>query len=309
MNRSNGIGPDSAISAVTSDLTDMVIFERMWLGISIFVTDRSIRPDEIAAEAEARGFDSIWFPEHSHIPASRATPWGGRQGAPPLPEQYSRTLDTFVALTAAAAATSRIRLGTGITLLAQRDPIWTAKEVATLDYLSGGRVSFGIGYGWNKEEMASHGVHYSERRALLREKVLMMKALWTEEEASFEGEHLSLEPSWAWPKPVQSPHPPILMGADAGPKTIADMAEFCDGWMPLAGRHDIAAHVERVRERLRAAGRDPSTFQIIASTAKPDTLSRLREIGVDGAILGLPSRSREEVLTRLDDLTRSVDLA
>lgn len=280
----------------------------MWLGISIFVTDRSIRPDEIASEAEARGFDSIWFPEHSHIPVSRHTPWGGREGAPPLPEQYSRTLDTFVALTAAASATSRIRLGTGITLLAQRDPIWTAKEVATLDYLSGGRVSFGIGYGWNKEEMASHGVRYGDRRALLREKMLIMKALWTEEEASFRGEHLTLEPTWAWPKPVQTPHPPIIMGADAGPKTIADMAEFCDGWMPLASRHDLAGRVEEVRSAVAAAGRDPSRFQVIASTVRPDQRESLAEIGVQGAIFGLPSRGRDEVLTRLDELSQALGL-
>lgn len=280
----------------------------MWLGISIFVTDQSIRPEEIAAEAEARGFDSIWFPEHSHIPTSRATPWGGREGAPPLPDQYSHTLDTFVALTAAASVTTRIRLGTGITLLAQRDPIWTAKEVATLDYLSGGRVSCGIGYGWNKEEMASHGVLYSERRALLREKVLMMKALWTEDEASFRGEHLTLEPSWAWPKPVQKPHPPIIMGADAGPRTVADMAEFCDGWMPLASRHDLAGRIDGVRGAVAAAGRDPGQFQVIASTVKPEQQESLAEIGVDGAIFGLPSRGREEVLTRLDELTRALGL-
>ncbi len=286
----------------------MVIFKQMWLGISIFVTDRSIRPDEIASEAEARGFDSIWFPEHSHIPASRLTPWGGREGAPPLPEQYSRTLDTFVALTAAASVTSRIRLGTGITLLAQRDPIWTAKEVATLDYLSGGRVSFGIGYGWNKEEMASHGVRYGERRALLREKVLMMKSLWTEEEASFQGEHLTLEPSWAWPKPVQKPHPPIIMGADAGPRTVADMAEFCDGWMPLASRHDLAGRIDEVRGAVAAAGRDPTHFQVIASTVKPEQRESLAEVGVDGAIFGLPSRGRDEVLPRLDELTRTLGL-
>ncbi|MCO6502683.1 MAG: LLM class F420-dependent oxidoreductase [Acidimicrobiales bacterium] len=281
----------------------------MWFGLSIFVTDKSIRPDEVAVEAEARGFDSLWFPEHSHIPASRETPWGGVEGAPPLPEMYWRTLDTFVALTAAAMVTEKLRLGTGITLLAQRDPIWTAKEVASLDHISGGRVLFGIGYGWNKEELASHGVAYNERRALLREKMLIMKSLWTEDEASFQGEHLKLEPSWAWPKPVQKPHPPVIMGAEAGPRTIADMVEFCDGWMPLATRHDIAGKVEQVRESVAAAGRDPSTFQIIASNARPETLDTLREIGVDGAIFGLPSKGRDDVMSRLDHLTEALDLA
>ena len=222
---------------------------------------------------------------------------------------YWRTLDTFVALTAAAMVTEKLRLGTGITLLAQRDPIWTAKEVASLDHISGGRVLFGIGYGWNKEELASHGVAYNERRALLREKMLIMKSLWTEDEASFQGEHLKLEPSWAWPKPVQKPHPPVIMGAEAGPRTIADMVEFCDGWMPLATRHDIAGKVEQVRESVAAAGRDPSTFQIIASNARPETLDTLREIGVDGAIFGLPSKGRDDVMSRLDHLTEALDLA
>ncbi len=193
----------------------------MKYGVLIFPTDTSIRPDDLAREVEARGFNSLWFPEHSHIPSSRVTPWGGARDAPPLPDWYWHTLDQYVALAYAATATTTLRLGAGITLLAQRDPIWTAKQVASLDHLSGGRVMFGIGYGWNKEEMAQHGTAYLERRALLREKVLMMKALWTQDEASYEGELLSLEPSWAWPKPVQKPHPPIVMGAAAGPKTIA----------------------------------------------------------------------------------------
>jgi probable F420-dependent oxidoreductase len=278
----------------------------MWLGISIFITDQSIRPDEIAREVEDRGFRSIWFPEHSHIPVSRETPWGGKQGAPPLPDYYGRTLDTFVALSYAASATTKLRLGAGISLVAQRDPIWTAKEVATLDHLSGGRVEFGIGYGWNKEEMGHHGVAYSQRRAVLREKVLLMKSLWTEDEAEFRGEHLVLEPSWAWPKPVQEPHPPILMGAEAGPRTIADMVEFCDGWLPLATRHDIEGQVERVRSAVAEAGRDPDRFRIVASSARPEQLDQLRELGADGAILGLPSRGRDEVLRRLDELATSV---
>ena len=219
----------------------------MKYGVFIFPTDQSIRPDVLAKEAEDRGFESFWVPEHSHIPTSRVTPWGGQKDAPPLPEQYWRTHDQFLALAFAAAATSKIKLGTGITLLAQRDPIWTAKEVATLDTLSGGRLEFGIGYGWNKEEMAQHGTDYLDRRALLREKVLMMKSLWTEEEASFDGDVLSLEPSWAWPKPAQRPHPPIIMGAAAGPRTLADIVEFCNGWLPNAARHDIAGQVKRVR--------------------------------------------------------------
>ena len=273
----------------------------MKFGVTIFPTDTAIRPDELAPEVERRGFDSLWFPEHSHIPVSRETPWGGQKGAPPLPEQYWRTLDQFVALNAAAMATTELKVASGIALLAQRDPIWTAKEVATVDQLSGGRLIFGIGYGWNKEEMASHGTSYHERRALLREKVLMMKALWSEEEASFDGELLSLEPSLAWPKPVQKPHPPIVMGASAGPKTIADMVEFCDGWLPNAQRVDIAGQVARVRGAVEQAGRDPDAFEITAFGAKTHMVDDLKAAGVDRASFTLPPLGADAVLPKLDE--------
>ena len=274
----------------------------MKYGVLIFATDTSIRPDDLAREVEARGFDSLWLPEHSHIPSSRVTPWGGVKDAPPLPDQYWHSLDLYVALAYAAAATTTLRLGAGITLLAQRDPIWTAKEVASLDHLSGGRVTFGIGYGWNREEMAQHGTAYLERRALLREKVLMMKALWTQDESFYEGELLTLEPSWAWPKPVQRPHPPIVMGAAAGPKTLADMVEFCDGWMPIATRHDIAGDIDRVTQAIGDAGRDPQAFQIIAHGAKSDAIEALAEAGVDEAIFTLPPLGADVVIPRLDKL-------
>ncbi len=205
----------------------------MKLGVSIFPTDKTIDPGSLAKAAEDLGFESLWFPEHSHIPTSRETPWGGRAGAPPLPEMYWRTHDQFVALMAAAASTSTLKVASGITLVAQRDPIWLAKQVATVDALSGGRLIFGIGYGWNKEELAHHGVEYTERRALLREKILMMKELWTQEEAAYAGDLIQLQPSWSWPKPTQQPHPPIIMGGAAGPKTFAHIMEFCDGWMPI----------------------------------------------------------------------------
>ncbi|HSJ83281.1 MAG TPA: LLM class F420-dependent oxidoreductase [Acidimicrobiia bacterium] len=274
----------------------------MRFGVSIFPTDTAIRPDHVAKEVEDRGFDSLWLPEHSHIPSSRITPWGGQDGAPPLPDYYWRAHDAFVALSFAAAATTTLRLGTGVTLVAQRDPIWTAKEVASLDVLSGGRLDFGIGYGWNKEELASHGVEYSRRRALLREKVMMMKALWTEDEASFAGELLHLEPSWAWPKPAQKPHPPIIMGAAAGPRTLADMVELCDGWMPLATRMDIAGEVGRVRQAVADAGRDPMSFQIIASGARVDDIDGLAEAGVDHAIFNLRSLPADQTIPYLDRL-------
>lgn len=278
----------------------------MKYGVFIFPTDTAIRPDDLAREVEARGFESLWFPEHSHIPASRATPWGGVKDAKPLPEHYWRSHDAFVALAYAAAVTERIKLGTGITLMAQRDPIWTAKEVASLDHLSGGRVLFGVGYGWNKEEMAQHGVPYAERRDLMREKILLMKALWSMDEASFQGERLELEPSWAWPKPVQRPHPPILMGAAAGPKTTADMVEYCDGWMPLGTRMDIVSQVARVREAVAVAGRDPEQFEITAYSPKVDSVDRLREAGVDRAVFTLPPLGPDVIIPRLDDLASEV---
>jgi probable F420-dependent oxidoreductase len=278
----------------------------MKLGVSMFPTDTSIRPDELAVEVEARGFESLWFPEHSHIPVSRDTPWGGVEGAPPLPDMYWHTIDQFVALSYAAKATTRLKLGTGITLIAQRDPIWTAKEVASLDFLSGGRVLFGVGYGWNKEEMSQHGTRYSERRALFRERLLMMKSLWTEEESSFEGVHHRLERSWAWPKPIQKPHPPVILGAAAGPKTLVDLVELCDGWMPLATRHDIAGQIDRVREAVADAGRDARDFEITASGARVENLEVLAGAGVDRVIFNLPSLGPDGVLSRLDVVAEAV---
>ena len=259
---------------------------------------------EAGRVAEEAGFESLFFPEHSHIPVSRATPWGGAAGAPPLPEWYWRSLDPFVALGAVAATTTRLKLGTGITLVAQRDPIWLAKEIASLDHISGGRVIFGIGYGWNKEELASHGVAYGQRRAVLRESILMMKSLWTDDVASYHGELLNLEPSWAWPKPVQTPHPPIILGGAAGPKTIADMVEFCDGWMPLATRHDLDGNLSVVRKALEAAGRDPSSFNITAYGAKgaKENIEHLIELGIDRIVFNLPQREPAEVLDRIGSL-------
>jgi probable F420-dependent oxidoreductase len=273
----------------------------MDFGLFIFPSDTTLQPVEAGRAAEEAGFESLFFPEHSHIPTSRATPWGGVVDAPPLPEWYWRSLDPFVALGAVAATTTRLKLGTGITLVAQRDPIWLAKEVASLDHISAGRVIFGIGYGWNKEELASHGVAYQQRRAILRERILLMKSLWTEDVASFQGDLLHLEPSWAWPKPVQRPHPPIIMGGAAGPKTIADMVEFCDGWMPLGTRHDLDGKLSTVRKAVEAAGRDPSAFSITAYGAKGanENVEHLIKLGVDRIVFNLPQREPTEVLDRI----------
>jgi len=280
----------------------------MDFGLFIFPTDSTLQPVETGKVAEEAGFESLFLPEHSHIPVSRSTPWGGVADAGPLPEWYWRSMDALVALGAVSAATTSLRLGTGITLVAQRDPLWLAKEIATLDHLSGGRALFGIGYGWNKEEMASHGVAYGQRRALLREKVLLMKALWTQEVASFEGEVLHLEPSWAWPKPVQKPHPPIIMGGAAGPRTIADMVEFCDGWMPLATRHDLDANLSKVRKALAEAGRDPALFKVTTYGAKgtKENVEHLIDLGVDRIVFNLPQKAPAEVLERIGSLSELI---
>jgi len=272
------------------------------VGLVIFPTDRGIQPVELAREAERRGFDSLWFPEHSHIPTSRRTPWGGREGAPPLPEEYWRTHDQFLALTAAAVVTERLLLGTGITLVAQRDPLWLAKEVATLDVLSGGRFLFGIGYGWNHEEMEHHGIDPGRRRAIVREKVLACKALWTEDEASFHGEHVRFEPSWSWPKPVQRPHPPIVIGAAPTEVTFRHIVEYGDAWMPIEGRWPVDEAWQRLRAHASDAGRDPGSLRlgVFGGRADEEHLAHLREVGASFVALNLPPLDRDAALRALD---------
>ena len=275
----------------------------MDIGVMIFPTDKSIQPVQLAKEVEARGFESLWFPEHSHIPTSRETPWGGRKGAPPLPEMYWRSHDQFVALAACAAVTEKIRLGTGITLVAQRDAIWLAKEVASLDMISGGRFELGVGYGWCKEEMRNHGIDFKSRRDLLREKILLMKELWTNDEASYSGDAIQFEKSWAWPKPTQTPHPPIVMGGAVGPKTAAHIAEFCDGWLPLGGAHDLETGLARIKEACDEIGRDPKSVDLsmfYARSAKPEHLKAHEELGARRAIMPLPSEGPDQVLPLLD---------
>jgi len=274
----------------------------MDLGLLIFPTDVGIQPAELAREAESRGFRSLWFPEHSHIPTARQTPWGGREGAPPLPPEYWRTHDQFLALAVAAAVTSTIQLGTGITLVAQRDPIWLAKEVATIDHLSGGRFLFGIGYGWNIEEMEDHGVDPKRRRAIVREKVLACKQLWSQDEASFDGTYVRFPPSWSWPKPVQRPHPPIIIGAAGTDLTFRHVIEYGDVWMPIEGRYAIEEGWAKLTSMAADAGRDPSTLRLGVFGARPtsERLSELRDLGTSFCALGLPAMDRDAALTALD---------
>lgn len=271
----------------------------MQYGALMFPTEYSIAPDELARELEARGFESVWFPEHTHIPASRRSPW---PGGGELPRDYWSAYDPFVALMAAAGATRRLKLGTGVCLVIERDPITTAKEVATLDRLSGGRFLFGIGGGWNAEEMENHGTAFPTRWRLLRERVLAMKEIWTQREASYHGEFVRFEKIWADPKPLQKPHPPIIMGGD-GATTFDRVVEFGDGWMPiLRPNRNPVARIPELRERLRQAGRDPRTVPVSIFFAPPkrEALDALAAAGVERAILGVASEPRDAVLSRLD---------
>ena len=282
----------------------------MDIGIIMFPTDKAIQPMALAKACEERGFESLWFPEHSHIPTSRETPWGGTPGAPPLPEEYWRTHDQFVALAACAAVTTKLRLGTGITLVAQRDPIWLAKEVASLDMISGGRFEFGIGYGWCVEEMRNHKLNFKQRREILRENMLLMRQLWTKEEASFSGEHIKFEKSWAWPKPTQKPYPPILMGGAAGPKTADHIAEFCDGWMPICGMYDFDGGLKEVHAACKKRGRDPTSVSLGMFFAMPpegnDPLKGLADKGVTRAIFPVPAATPDVVLPLLDKYAKLI---
>ncbi len=272
----------------------------MEIGVLIFATDYCIRMDELALALEERGFGSLFLPEHTHIPASRRTP---RPGGGELPKEYWHTYDPFVALSFAAAATSKLKLGTGICLLPQRDPIVTAKSVASLDMLSGGRFIFGLGGGWNVEEMENHGARYETRFKLLRERVLAMKAIWTEDEAAFHGDMVDFDPVWAYPKPVQKPHPPVILGGESD-YTLARVVEFCDGWLPRArGAFDPVEGMERLRRAAEAVGRDMSTLSMSVFGAPPKaaTLETYAEAGVTRALLALPSADRDTVLSLLDD--------
>ena len=269
----------------------------MHAGLAIFVTDETPGPAELGRLAEERGFESLFFPEHTHIPAGRETPYpaGGE-----LPREYARMLDPFLALTAAAAATERLRLGTGICLVIERDPIVCAKEVATLDLLSGGRVLFGVGAGWNREEMANHGTDPRTRMALLRERVEAMRAIWTQDEASYAGEHVAFERIWSWPKPVQRPHPPVLVAGN-GPTALDRVLAFGDGWLPNPERDDdtLLARIAELRRRAADAGREVGVT-VNAASAKPERLGRLAEAQVDRVVFYLPAGDRDAIERRLE---------
>jgi len=273
----------------------------MKTGVLIFATDYTIQMGELAKELEDRGFESLLVPEHTHIPASRKSAWPG--GAD-LPKEYSHTYDPFVALSFAAAATKTLKLGTGICLLPQRDTITTAKSVASLDRMSGGRFLFGIGGGWNVEEMQQHGTQYNERFAKMKEQVLAMKMLWSEEEAEFHGQHVNFEATWQHPKPLQTP-PPVILGGETD-YTLRRVVDYCEGWLPRA-RHgfDAAENIARLKNIADEAGRDMATLSVSVFGAPADQaiLDSYRTAGIDRAILPLPSANRDKVLTILDSYT------
>ena len=266
-------------------------------GVCMFPTDYAIQPVPLARAAEERGFESLFFPEHTHIPASRRTPWPG--GAA-LPKEYWHTHDPFVALGAAAAVTTRLKLATGICLIIERDPLTLAKEVASLDTISNGRVILGIGGGWNAEEMENHGVPFAQRWKVLREKVLALRAIWTEENAEFHGEYVNFDPVWSWPKPVQKNGPPILLGADS--KWAAErVVEYCDGWTPIAVRGDASKGLARLREAAARAGRKFDSLNLTVFGVPPkEGAARWIEQGFHRILFGLPPASPDVVLPILD---------
>ncbi|HMB36244.1 MAG TPA: LLM class F420-dependent oxidoreductase [Methylomirabilota bacterium] len=273
----------------------------MKYGIAMFPTDYAIPIDELARELEARSFESVWLPEHTHIPASRKSPW---PGGPNLPREYWHTLDPFVALAAAAVVTKTLKLGTGICLVIERDPILLAKEVASLDHLSQGRVLFGIGGGWNAEEMEHHGTPFGERWKILRERIGALKAIWTQDEAEFHGKYVNFEKLWSYPKPVQKPYPPILMGG-AGPHARQRAVDFDGHWIPIGGRaysEPIAESMADFRARAEKAGRDPATLTVTIFGVAPDEarVATLRDAGVTRAVFFVPSATRDVVLPLLD---------
>jgi probable F420-dependent oxidoreductase len=274
----------------------------MLIGVSMFATDYAIQIDDLAREAEARGFESLWVPEHTHIPSSRRTPWPG--GAE-LPKEYSHSYDPFVALMFAAAVTSTIKIGTGICLVIERDTITMAKEIASLDRLSGGRFLFGVGGGWNAEEMEHHGTAFKTRFRKMVEQVQALKTIWTQDEAEFHGDFVNFDALWSWPKPLQQPHPPIFLGGETS-YTLQRVVDYCDGWLPRSRRPELILQgIGELRERAAKAGRDMKTISVTASGAPgdPKLVDSYREAGCDRCIFSLPSAERDTVLPLLDKYT------
>jgi probable F420-dependent oxidoreductase len=279
----------------------------MNIGIVTLPTDRSAPIQDLAVAIEFRGLSSLYVGgDHTHIPVRRATPF---PGGGDLPDEYTRTVDPIVALAAAAVSTRRIRLGTAVYLTAQRDPFDTAKKVASLDFLAGGRVDFGIGYGWNVEEAENHGVNWSLRRAVVRDHILAMKALWTMEEAEYQGEHVSFDAAWMRPKPSAHPYPRVILGASPGQRSFDAIVEWGDGWFPVPFWGHSPADADRLRARASDAGRDPSTVAIIVDGVLPDPamLDPWHEAGAEAALVVAPPEELDAVLPVLDAAAALID--
>ena len=268
----------------------------MKFGVYMFPTDYAIDPVSLGRAVEGHGFESLFVPEHTHIPTSRRSPF---PGGGELPKEYSHTLDPFVALGAVAAATERLMLGTGICLVIERDPITLAKEVASLDFISGGRVLFGIGGGWNREEMENHGTNPTRRWKVLRERIEAMQQIWTEDAAEYHGEFVDFDPIWQWPKPIQKPHPPVIIGGD-GANTLQRVVRYGDGWMPIGRRADFKARIDELNRMAAEAGRADIPVTIFGSAPKPEVIDAYAEAGVERLLFHLPPAPRDEVLPLLD---------
>ena len=273
----------------------------MDFGALMFFTDYAIPATEFAQALEARGFESVWAPEHSHIPTSRKSPW---PGGGELPKVYYDAMDPFVSLTAAAVATKTLKLATGVCLVQQRDPIQTAKLVASIDQVSGGRFLFGVGGGWNEDEMADHGTEFKTRFKLMRERIEAMKEIWTKTKAEYHGDMVDFPEMMAWPKPVQKPHPPILVGG-AFPHAARRAVRYGDGWAPITGRGpegDVEEILPRFRQMLSEAGRDPQSVPVtlFGATEDADQLARYRDLGIARMVVMLPSAKSDQILPTLD---------
>jgi probable F420-dependent oxidoreductase len=272
----------------------------MELGLAILLTDYSIQPAALGASAEERGFESLFLAEHTHIPVSRETPY---PGGTELPREYSHTIDPFVGLAAAASATERLKVGTGVCLVIQRDPIVTAKEVATLDHVSDGRFMFGVGAGWNKEEMLDHGTDPKTRWGVMRERIEAMKAIWTQEEAEYHGRYVDFDPIWSWPKPVQKPHPPVLVGG-VGDKVLDRVVAYGDEWIPnrVKGPDELGVRIAELQRRAEAAGRDRIPVTVFGARPERSVLERLEAVGVTRSLFYLRPDEPGAVQRQLDQL-------
>jgi len=273
------------------------------IGITMLNADFAISQVELAREAEHRGFESYWVPEHSNIPISRESPWPGSLTGEALPEEYSHMHDAFISLTMAAAVTTKLRLGTSVLLPAQRDAVWTSKQISSLDFLSGGRMEIGVGIGWNAEEMANHGMKFSDRWTRTREVVEAMRELWRNDVGTYNGELVKVAPAWQWPKPIQPGGPAVHLGGGAGPRLLGEVAKWADGWLPISARPSLASRLQLLREACDKHERDFSTLQVsvFGANTTVDGLTNLFEEGVTRAVLTLPPGKHDEVLPILDE--------